>query len=137
MKKICNICGKQLSHTTKGNLCYSCFVVKNREETIKHWLETGETGCNVSTTLRNAIRDYISTMQHDKCAICGIENKWNGKVLKFVLDHIDGDASNNFQDNLRLICPNCDSQLPTFKARNKKSARNYRSKYYKERYSSG
>lgn len=25
---------------------------------------------------------------------------------------------------LRLICPNCDSQLDTFKSKNKKSARN-------------
>ena len=35
-----------------------------------------------------------------------------------IIDHIDGDASNNMPDNFRLVCPNCDSQLPTFKARN-------------------
>jgi len=34
------------------------------------------------------------------------------------LDHIEGDASNNLPNNLRLICPNCDSQSDTFGAKN-------------------
>lgn len=64
--------------------------------------------------------------QNNKCAICGCENKWGNKELIFVLDHIDGDASHNIRENLRLVCPNCDSQLPTYKSKNKKSSRNYR-----------
>lgn len=47
----------------------------------------------------------------------------NNKPLVFVLDHIDGDAANNHFENLRMVCPNCDSQLPTFKSKNKKSSR--------------
>lgn len=39
----------------------------------------------------------------------------NGKPLVFIVDHIDGKASNNRRDNLRCICPNCDSQLDTYK----------------------
>ena len=53
--------------------------------------------------------------------------------LNFVLDHIDGDASNSSKDNLRLVCPNCDSQLDTFKCRNKGNGRAYR----RERYAKG
>lgn len=41
----------------------------------------------------------------------------------FVLDHIDGDCSNNKRENLRLICPNCDSQTSTFKLKTKNSKR--------------
>lgn len=48
---------------------------------------------------------------------------WNNSELVFVLDHIDGNADNNNRDNLRLVCPNCDSQLDTFKSKNKNSAR--------------
>ncbi len=31
-----------------------------------------------------------------------------------------------------LICPNCDSQLDTYKSKNKNSARNSRKEYLKE-----
>lgn len=115
-----------MSKKTISGLCYKCLVSKNRNDLINNWLKTGDTNCGISTTLRNAIRDYIFDSQEGKCAICGIPNEWNGKTLNFILDHIDGNAANNFKDNLRLICPNCDSQLPTYKSRNKHSARGYR-----------
>jgi hypothetical protein len=67
--------------------------------------------------------------QSHKCEICGIGDFWNGKDLHFILDHIDGDASNDFEYNLRLICPNCDSQLDTYKSKNKNSARSHRKNY--------
>lgn len=35
---------------------------------------------------------------------------------------------------MRLICPNCDSQLDTYKSKNKNSARNFRHNY-NEKYS--
>lgn len=48
-----------------------------------------------------------------------MEDSWNGKPITFILDHVDGHANNNCRENLRLICPNCDSQLDTYKSRNK------------------
>lgn len=123
---ICLNCGKQ---TNNVYFCsYNCNREYNKKLKIKHWKETGDTGCGVSSTLRNCIRDYILEAQQNKCAICGIDNKWNNKPLNFILDHIDGDASNNKEENLRLICPNCDSQLDTYKSKNKNSARTFRKK---------
>jgi 5-methylcytosine-specific restriction endonuclease McrA len=101
----------------------------NKQQKIKNWLETGDTGMGVDTTIRGAIRDYLYERQENKCAICGITNQWNGAQLNFVLDHIDGDASNSTPDNVRLVCPNCDSQLPTFKSRNPVSKRTGRKEY--------
>lgn len=72
------------------------------------------------------IREYIRSDQRGCCAICGIWREWNGRALNFVLDHIDGDAMNNCRGNLRLICPNCDSQWPTFKSRTMGKGRHYR-----------
>ena len=74
-------------------------------------------------------KDLILLEQNNMCAICGCAPYHNGKPLVFVMDHIDGDATNNVRDNIRLICPNCDSQLDTFKSKNKHSTRR---NYWKE-----
>lgn len=63
-------------------------------------------------------RDRIKQDQGGKCMWCGIPDIWNGKPLKFDLDHIDGDHTNNDRGNLRLLCPNCHSQTPTYKKNN-------------------
>lgn len=59
---------------------------------------------------------YIS----ENCEICGQKPIWNQLHLTMILDHIDGNPSNNLPSNLRTVCPNCDIQLPTSRGRNKK-----------------
>lgn len=82
------------------------------------------------------IKEPIMREQENKCAICGHENIWNGQPLLFILDHIDGRCSNNYRNNLRLICPNCDSQLETYKRRNKISDRAHIRRKYASKNSS-
>ena len=134
-KKVpCKICGKLIqpiysrTEFNHSGLCKDCYKTQIDNDKLKHWLETGDAGTKPTSTIRGVIRKYIYQKQNQCCAICGIKNEWNGKELKFILDHIDGDASNNEESNLRLICPNCDSQLDTYKSKNKNSARN-RKKY--------
>jgi len=50
----------------------------------------------------------------NKCAICGQEPEWIGKTLVLVLDHINGINNDHRRHNLRLLCPNCNSQQDTF-----------------------
>lgn len=57
----------------------------------------------------------------DKCSLCGLGDSWNGKALTLQLDHIDGDNLNNEISNLRIICPNCHTQTPTY-CRNKNTS---------------
>lgn len=57
------------------------------------------------------------------CKICGLKPEWNGKPLVLRLDHENGIRNDHRLKNLRFICPNCDSQLPTFGARNIKRTR--------------
>jgi len=52
-----------------------------------------------------------------ECNMCGI-TKWNNSDIILELDHIDGDSKNNELTNLRLLCPNCHSQTPTWRGRN-------------------
>ena len=57
----------------------------------------------------------------NKCSICGLDGKWNDKKLIMVLDHINGINNDNRKENLRMLCPNCNSQQPTFAGRNKRN----------------
>ena len=57
-------------------------------------------------------------------------NPITGKV-PLEIDHVDGDCYNNRPENLVVLCPNCHSLTPTFRALNKASGRKYRAKYSK------
>ncbi|MDA1616441.1 hypothetical protein PDK03_07500 [Bacillus cereus group sp. TH204-1LC] len=128
--KTCSVCKEPITNNNQSGMCFPC-VNKQRKinrdaDVVSKWLETGETPFSVQSTIRGAIRDYIYQEQNHRCAICNIDNVWNGIVLNFILDHVDGDASNNSRENLRLVCPNCDSQLDTYKSKNKNSSRSHR-----------
>lgn len=73
------------------------------------------------------IRKYFIRKYGNNCMLCGQSGDyWNGKPITLIVDHIDGKSNNNKLDNLRIICPNCDCQLPTYKAKNKgNSTRKY------------
>lgn len=57
--------------------------------------------------------------------MCGL-TKWNDQIIKLEVDHIDGNASNNFPNNLRILCPNCHSTTPSWKGGNKGNGRKSR-----------
>lgn len=54
----------------------------------------------------------------EKCKICGSLPEWNNKKLVMVLDHINGISNDNRLENLRFLCPNCNSQQETFAGKN-------------------
>ena len=66
---------------------------------------------NLKTRL---IRDNIL---ENKCSNCGLEPIWDGKTLVLIIDHINGINNDNRIENLRLLCPNCNSQTSTFAGR--------------------
>ena len=54
----------------------------------------------------------------NKCEICGLEGWWNGEPIIMILDHINGIHNDHRIENLRMLCPNCNSQQPTFAGKN-------------------
>lgn len=52
-----------------------------------------------------------------RCEKCGVSDHC-GEPLTLELDHINGDNRDHQLDNLRLLCPNCHSQTPTYRNKN-------------------
>jgi hypothetical protein len=64
---------------------------------------------------------YVKKLRGNKCEECGI-TEWLNKELVMHVDHVDGDRTNNTLDNLKILCPNCHSQTPTFASKNVSAA---------------
>jgi Zn finger protein HypA/HybF involved in hydrogenase expression len=54
----------------------------------------------------------------NKCVKCGLGPEWEKQKLVMVLDHVNGIHNDNRIENLRLLCPNCNSQTTTFAGKN-------------------
>lgn len=78
---------------------------------------------------RKALREALFRLRGERCEECGITD-WCGKPITFEMDHIDGDHENNELSNLKLLCPNCHSQTPTYRAKNKGNGRAWRMDRY-------
>lgn len=125
----CRGCGSALSKRSQKLYCSNtCQAVARRETGTKRWLETGE--ASLAGYRTHYIRQYLADAQGGCCAICGGANTWLGAHLALVLDHVDGNPTNNRRENLRLVCPNCDSQLATYKSRNRGNGRHSRRQRY-------
>lgn len=71
-----------------------------------------ENGTKTLTSVAQLVR-YVTERDGYKCNCCGIST-WLDNPITLDLDHIDGDRSNNIPFNLRLLCPNCHRQTPTW-----------------------
>ena len=63
------------------------------------------------------IRLMKAGLLENRCEFCGL-TEWRGEPLNIHLDHINGVKNDNRLQNLRMLCPNCHSQTPTFSGRN-------------------
>jgi 5-methylcytosine-specific restriction endonuclease McrA len=48
-----------------------------------------------------------------ECKFCKNKGEWHGKKITLILDHINGISYDNRLENLRFLCPNCNSTLET------------------------
>lgn len=63
-------------------------------------------------------------MLKNECSNCGMSSFWDNKKLVMILDHINGVNNDHRRENLRLLCPNCNSQTSTFSGKIRKKKYN-------------
>jgi hypothetical protein len=69
-------------------------------------------------------RLLASGLVKNECSLCGLDGEWKGKKLIMVIDHINGICDDNRLENLRMVCPNCNSQLDTTTGKNRRKISN-------------
>jgi hypothetical protein len=58
-------------------------------------------------------RLYGAGIKQPRCEMCDQGEVWRGARMALILDHINGVASDNRLENLRIVCPNCAATLDT------------------------
>jgi len=62
------------------------------------------------------LKPHLIKDRGHQCETC-LNYKWNNLPIPLEVEHIDGDRCNNNINNLKLLCPNCHAQTPTWRRR--------------------
>lgn len=71
-------------------------------------------------------RLFEEGLKERHCEMCGQDERWRGRWMSLILDHVNGVPDDNRLANLRIVCPNCAATLETHcgrKNRREKPAR--------------
>jgi hypothetical protein len=88
---------------------------------------------------------YAAGLKKRECELCGQGERWRGRHMSLILDHVNGVRTDNRLENLRIVCPNCNATLDTHCGRNailnvdrpcEHCGETFRPKYAKQRYCS-
>lgn len=120
----CLFCNKDLISINKHTKYCSnqCQFDHKHALYIERWLngeETGNKGTQKLVVVSRHVKRWLRETRGNRCQKC----RWceiNPVTQKVPVeaDHIDGNAQNTTPENLQLICPNCHSLTPTFRALN-------------------
>lgn len=120
--KYCKYCGKELTSKQHCNIYCSMECANNAkvQKKIDSWLIGEYNGQQIDGTISKTIREYLLKKTNYHCEKCGWGeiNPTTGKV-PLEIHHKDGNYLNNRPENLEVLCPNCHSLTPNYKALNK------------------
>lgn len=123
----CLVCGIENSESRSKYCSNKCQMEYQHRCYIQRWKEGKETGLIAIGVVSVHVKRYLREKFGNKCSVCGWAevNETTG-LVPVVADHIDGNWRNNLEENLRLLCPNCDSLTATYAALNKGKGRSNR-----------
>jgi hypothetical protein len=129
--RYCLNCGKELDGSQVKYCSNKCQMEYQKAKKINEWKKHPERF--ISESGYEFVRNYLLEKYDNKCEKCGWgeENQYTHSV-PLEVHHIDGDCTNNREDNLQLLCPNCHSLTENFGSRNKGSKR-YKLMEYKRK----
>ena len=117
----CLRCNQELDNKTQKQFCsISCAALQQSDQKV--------ISGNASV---KALKRFLLAKRGHQCEVCK-NTEWQDQPIPLDMDHINGNSTNNDMTNLRLICPNCHAQTPTYKNKNKGNGRAYRRKRYAE-----
>jgi hypothetical protein len=126
VKKESHKCGNPICNKLTKNKTFCCNKCQGMFAKLK-MIERFLDGKLADDSIRcKTIREYLIENQSGGCAICKMPPFWNSKSIVFIVDHIDGNYENNSPENIRAICPNCNSQTDTFGSKNRREHKNKR-----------
>ena len=129
----CLNCGKELNRKQNKYCSNKCQTEYQYKEYIKCWKSGEENGGRGTYQLSSYIERYIREKYGNKCCKCGwSETNPFTNNIPLEIHHKDGDYTNNDEDNLELLCPNCHSLTDTYKNALNHKGREGRNKYYKQ-----
>lgn len=120
----CPVCGKEPARSFYKYCSNACQLEYQYLARIELWKKGEKSGLSSIGLVSSYVKTYLRKKYGNKCCLCGWSqtNSTTG-IVPLVADHIDGNWRNNVEENLRLVCPNCDSLSPTFAALNKGKGR--------------
>ena len=126
-RKKCLNCGNETARAEYKYCSNKCQLEYQRDSYIKKWKDGQVSGLQGLGIVSVYVKNYLRQKYGNKCVLCGWSkvNEKTGKV-PLVADHINGNWRNNTENNLRLICPNCDALSSTYAELNRGNGRKNR-----------
>lgn len=113
-----------------SNKCQSEYQYSQYIQLWKYGEVNGSRGSNAIGLSKHLVR-YLKEKYQNKCRLCAwSEVNLSTNSVPLEIDHIDGDANNNAEENPQLLCPNCHSLTANYRNLNIGHGRAWRREKY-------